>query len=308
MLAALQLKKNELKLGETNSGESPGNAPLRPVLCADSEDYTRLMKETYIEGYLASLGDSTFPSRFVNLSPEKAQLLLTCGSEFCASQKVSERAADNDGAGEYARAREVASSNAGLVELGKAIDRAIKELGQEKAFVRLSSRSPKDAPLRVAGFNRIVEREEATIEALLGSEGVLCSDNDLFRTNLRLWALDRASMKAMCVTSGEEAIALLLLSDRIRDDLSNVASPPKQSAEEPEPFNIVVRQWASIQYEFRAFVYKKKLTGLTQYNEFVWIPTLEKLQDTVLVVCVCCTLNMFIFVREHFFHNCQVVS
>jgi len=103
-------------------------------------------------------------------------------------------------------------------------------------------------------------------------------ESNIHEANLRLHALYRASTAIMMASSGEEAVALLVTSNRIQGDLETYVHAP-----EGEQFNVVVREfkWFDVAYEFRGFVYDKKLTALTQYNEFVYFPLLLKQKEKI---------------------------
>jgi hypothetical protein len=63
------------------------------------------------------------------------------------------------------------------------------------------------------------------------------------------------------------------------DDLKNMQN-----------LNLCVRKFISFlpEFELRAFVWNKKLTGLTQYNQFVVSSRLQKNQDACLRACQVC--------------------
>jgi hypothetical protein len=72
--------------------------------------------------------------------------------------------------------------------------------------------------------------------------------------------------QAMKVTNGNEALDLLLNSERVFNDL-------KRAIEFPEFFDVklILREWNdSIVYqkEFRCFVYQNSLTAISQYDPF----------------------------------------
>eukprot|EP00455_Lapot_gusevi_P008997 TRINITY_DN13990_c0_g1_i4.p1 TRINITY_DN13990_c0_g1~~TRINITY_DN13990_c0_g1_i4.p1 ORF type:complete len:187 (+),score=35.58 TRINITY_DN13990_c0_g1_i4:88-648(+) len=76
---------------------------------------------------------------------------------------------------------------------------------------------------------------------------------------------------------GEQGIQLLLMSDRIQDDLSHYISS------RGEQMRLIVREFNQfdVELEFRGFVYNSRLTGLTQYNECVFFPNLVQRKEEV---------------------------
>lgn len=194
-----------------------------PVVCASSADYARLMQETYLEKYLAPLQEETFATRLVPLS-------VPC----CAALREAHEHPD-------------APWPPLLVELADAVELA---RGQwPTLFVRLSSRSPKDAALTQPQFTALLRRH--------------CTPGmDL---NAKLLALYSASTQAMACGSGREAVALLVRSSRIQDDL-------RSAVEGAAPLNVCCRQFVAFlpELEIRAFVWEGKLTCMTQYNHLVY--------------------------------------
>ena len=88
-------------------------------------------------------------------------------------------------------------------------------------------------------------------------------------------ALDEASIRILAVHDGFHAVQLLLASDRIQDDLKSSLS-----------LNLIVREFLmdrqSLRSEFRAFIHKRKLTALTQYNEYIVDRVLIEQKEVVL--------------------------
>ncbi len=93
--------------------------------------------------------------------------------------------------------------------------------------------------------------------------------------NRRLIALDETSIRLLAVNDGFHAIQLLLASERIQDDLISSSS-----------LNLIIRQFIidrqNLKSEFRAFIYKHKLTALTQYNEYIVDKYLLENKDLIL--------------------------
>jgi hypothetical protein len=88
-------------------------------------------------------------------------------------------------------------------------------------------------------------------------------------------ALDEASIRLLAVNDGFHAIQLLLASERIQDDLISSSS-----------LNLIIRQFIIdrqyLKSEFRAFIFKRQFTALTQYNEYIVDKYLLKNKDFIL--------------------------
>ncbi len=190
-----------------------------PTICETDADYASLMEETQLETFLDKLGDVTFRTFVLPLNQ-----------------------ADLRAAHETRQWRGVAS----LEQLARAVDEGMKERGWPLVFVRLSSRSPKDAALSHPRFREVLRRH---YEQLPPKE-----------RNSKLLALYAASTEVMGCATGAQALDLLTASERIQDDLVSMTG-----------LNLCVRQFVSFlpEFEIRGFVWGGKLTALTQYNQFV---------------------------------------
>ena len=84
--------------------------------------------------------------------------------------------------------------------------------------------------------------------------GDVCEEKEM---NENMTVFIRSCSKAMMVTSGKEAMELLLNSERIIQDL-------KKATAYKHTLQIVVRQWATIDpvWEFRLFIMKGQLNGI----------------------------------------------
>ena len=164
-------------------------------------------------------------------------------------------------------------ARAELDALEAAVSAAVEASGGA-AFVRLSSRSPKDAVVPDAAAYR---RRVAFHCAHCARPG-----DPLDEANARILALSDAINDALCVHSGREAMHLLCGSERVRADLVEAI----EAADGPDGFThtVVVRPWdRALRYdlEFRLFVRDGRLTAATQYNHFVYVPSLPPLKPVL---------------------------
>jgi hypothetical protein len=100
--------------------------------------------------------------------------------------------------------------------------------------------------------------------------------------NAKFISLNRAHIDALAVSSSEEAIALLLASERILDDL-------ELALEDSSNWNqhLVVRKWIDMPLaaEFRGFVVKGKLTALSQYFAPCFFANLQGREEQLAAQC-----------------------
>jgi len=240
-LAAAKLKKSAPPKADA--------APKMKAICADEQDYKRLMEETYFEEYWEKMKPYTWGSAFVPLPPATAKDLTEAHLKFLADKE-----------GYRDKWKEEYSS---LVALSHGIDEVHRcQIPSPEMFVRLSSRSPKDAALSGKRFKQLFEEELKQVQL---DEAQAASTTAI---NQKLHALYRASTFALKVKTGEEGVQLLVESPRIQGDLKEVVDGNKAD------FNVVVREWGifDVELEFRAFVHEKRLTAITQYNEFIYFP------------------------------------
>eukprot|EP01090_Pellita_catalonica_P001587 TRINITY_DN11357_c0_g1_i1.p1 TRINITY_DN11357_c0_g1~~TRINITY_DN11357_c0_g1_i1.p1 ORF type:complete len:292 (+),score=44.69 TRINITY_DN11357_c0_g1_i1:123-998(+) len=139
------------------------------------------------------------------------------------------------------------------------------------AFVRLSTRSPKDSAL---GHPKTAKN----FESELAKQPLPDSATTLEIENNRLIALINSATKALRVTSGAEAMALFLRSERVNEDLKLALEFPKQWK-----MHVAIRRWqyAQPEMEFRGFVFNGELTGLSQYFHIVYFDTLFRNRDKI---------------------------
>jgi len=134
------------------------------------------------------------------------------------------------------------------------------------AFLRLCGRSPKDAePLDRAAVRRNYARE---LQRLL-------EQGEPNEPSTKLMAIARVSW--LRVTSGQEAMSLLLTSERVYADMIDWL-------QWGEPEQVVLRRWEpamSLEYEFRAFVCNDRLCAISQYDHFGVYPHLVPLKQRI---------------------------
>ncbi|KAH3758857.1 cell division cycle protein 123-like [Pelomyxa schiedti] len=236
---------SSVKLKKTATKEPP-----RPVqLICDGTNYQTLMEETYMEKYYDQIASFTFRSTFVPLPREAAAALVEEHKRWQADRSVTWE------------------NNSVLMQLAESIDRAKAELGVPFIFIRLSSRSPKDAPMESPDFINHFNHEMEWVE----HDEAGLPPYPHMKENRQLCAIYRATTYAMKLSRAAEGIKLLVMSDRIQGDLQEYSS-----GRITENFSVVVREFRTFDpdLEFRGFVHNGQFTALTQYNNFAFFPKL----------------------------------
>ena len=128
MLSPEALAAAKAKQRQSATKEAP-KASL-PLLCPDSAAYHKQMHETYLEEYFDVIKEFSFASLFHTLPAPDLQALINAHTQWKNENK-----------------KRAWVSDPVLVSLAGAIDVLQAQLKSEYIFVRLSSRSPKDAAL-----------------------------------------------------------------------------------------------------------------------------------------------------------------
>ncbi|MFX0139747.1 MAG: hypothetical protein ACFFDN_39270, partial [Candidatus Hodarchaeota archaeon] len=210
----------------------------------NEEDIFRISNETNIENWYESLKSYTMNTIFFPMSIELANTFVHYYQQAKGEGKVT------------LKEKQL------LNKIEKRIDGIINNFKDPKkgAFVRLSTRSPKDSCIARKKSDKIFQEE---LKKGKGDE------------NSRLIAIVKSSILGLNIISGKEAMELLLDSQRVYDDLETALQFSKTKGFSQKIF---VREWIDIpiDMEFRGFVYKKGLNAISQYYHYLLFPDLPK--------------------------------
>ncbi|PRP86639.1 hypothetical protein PROFUN_05118 [Planoprotostelium fungivorum] len=214
---------------------------------------------TDLECWYEALKAYTFPTTFLPLNELECQCIVDAYEDY---KQGSTKITDDP--------QKIETLEVLKAKIDEEMKRVMIKEG-DGAFVRLSTRSPKDAVLR----------DETKIKKLLDLEmknlGVT-SYEDVEHTMI---AVIRAAIKCMRVTSGAEAVKYMCRSERSYHDL--FARLLNYGQTEKFQMNVVVRQWVETQpeWEFRGFVSKGKMTALTQYFKSCYVRQLSQNKNEI---------------------------
>ena len=160
------------------------------------------------------------------------------------------------------------------------LDAAIAAFGGS-AFVKLNTRSPKDAVVERAHPQVVRYIEDHLNEIKQRSQeeylGFLKDDNRQMALVLE------AATNAMRASSGKEAMELLTNSSRVQADVAAALRLLEDGVESDQPpLYLIAREWvhAPLQSEFRVFICQRKITGAAQYFQMCYWPELvQKRED-----------------------------
>jgi hypothetical protein len=257
--------------------------PKAPLLCEGSDDFHRLMEEAQFEKYWTAIEPYTFRSAMVPLTRE----------DVIAMYEGYDRAQQTGHRWPSVEPTVVESSplDSALAAVAEKVEQGYQQLGLvvgTPAFVRLSSRSAKDAILccpgvdfrgKLDGLTARVAAEEARFFA---AHPEVPPSSEL---NQKLHVQYIASTELLATTTGVEAVERFLYSERVQEDLHEAASKMEEDAQ--FVFNIVVRELGmfEVRNEIRGFVYNQKLTALTQYNQTCYFPQALLEREGVIAAC-----------------------
>merc|ERR1712037_857961 len=233
-LKQLEEKKNALKKAEVSRKENTGP---QEMIMKETKDFYRMLKETYFEAYYDQIEEFTFKSVILPMTIDDTKALMDAYTKFM------------DGT----------DKDVDLSVVDAKIDEGIRLIREKankcKVFVRLSSRSPKDAIYHLESFPSLIQ------EKLSGFEN---GREDLYS---KLHAFYMASTEIMAVSSGRGATDLMRRSDRIQGDMG-------EAIKNSEPMNLIIREFVNfpVKNELRGFVHKGVFTALTQYNNLAYFP------------------------------------
>ncbi|KAJ7488122.1 hypothetical protein FB451DRAFT_732231 [Mycena latifolia] len=157
-----------------------------------------------------------------------------------------------------------------LAELGPPIQHAIDALAdaEDGCFVKLSSRSPKDAAVRSGVF--------------AAHYGWACREHpDALDDARRLWIVCEAEGAALRFADAAAVVRALVLSERVWQDMTLALKHPDEWEQ-----NVVLRKWEAvpIDMEFRTFVANGRITAISQYAYQLCSPRLTDSAQLALAV------------------------
>jgi hypothetical protein len=204
----------------------------------------KFIYEYTLEKFYEELKEYTFKTEFLQLTIEESQVLYTSCKGYYSKGDFKYYFQKND-------------ENV-YNEIKNKINKIINNNFEKKAFIKLSTRSPKDS---ITDFKKNVEKNSIN-ERMIKN---FCQELKKYEKNDKnghTIAFVNSTRKTMVIKNGEEAMEILYKSSRIREDLMKALDFPNE-------FNlfITIREWINIDSkdEFRCFVYNKKLTAVSQY-------------------------------------------
>ena len=249
-----------VKLKSTDS-ESKRDRSAPNLTFGDQED-TKEKEETRREYFFSTgldrwyetLKDKTFRTEFVEITPNEARAIVTFWQEHY-QHKPSDATLLPES--------QITTPDT-LKGLSQRLSMVISTLSPDRgAFVKLSTRSPKDSHIAFA-------KARTAYDSRVSSFGSNASGND------KLTLLAEVVIESLRVRNGDEAIKLFVSSDRVGEDLEYALEPGDLDFN--KRISLVIREWVEIPLwaEFRGFIWDGKMTSIGQYNHPVMFPQLKE--------------------------------
>ena len=261
MISATALQGVKLKSTE-DGARRDRSAPNFSLIASEDENKEKedtrrdYFFSTGLDRWYDSLKDKTFRSEVVELTPSEARAIVTCWEKH-----FQHRDSNDSLPGE--KDVEIPAALQGLVSR---LSSSIAALSPEKgAFIKLSTRSPKDSHI---AFARAREDYESRVNAQSGHPPQSIND--------KLICLAQVVIDSLRVRTGDYAVKLLLSSDRVGEDLEYALE--KGDKDFAKCISLILREWVDIPQwaEFRGFVWGGRLNAIGQYNHLVMFPQLKQ--------------------------------
>lgn len=249
-LSKVQLKPITVSKGQDRSAP---NLTLTGEVSQEKEEERReYFFSTGLDRWYATLKDKTFKTEFLVLSPDEARAIVSHWEQYYRDRTSDDPEPDEASTTVPETLRNLCSR----------IDNVIASLsGGNGVFIKLSTRSPKDSHIAFFKAQQLYKSRISDISAP--------------SPNNKLILLQEVLIESLKVTSGLEAVQLLISSTRVGEDLQYAFEPGDEDFSKRA--SLVLREWVEIPLwaEFRGFVWNGNLTTVGQYNHPVVFPQLK---------------------------------
>ncbi|XP_033730566.1 cell division cycle protein 123-like [Pecten maximus] len=258
-LKNVKLKKSAEPMKDFSNPKTMGFTSAQEI-----RDYEDKVLDVNTERWIQLLSDVTFPTVTCPFTLDDAKLFIECYKRIF-DNKDAETTMMTDW-----KAALASTEKEHLADLTKRLDSAMSIFTEEDgcAFVKLSSRSAKDAPMLQTRLKDMYKDALGTFE-----------ENEQKQENTKIICLLQAAFDAMRVTCADEVIDMFVRSERVYQDLLLAAVNRPEVYDE----NFVIRKFIPIDVdmEFRGFAYKGQLTALSQYNYMIYSERLVAKKEAI---------------------------
>lgn len=244
-----QLKSVKLKKvsGSVRDFSSPKLAGF--LTKEEFSSYQNKVLNCNFENWFSLLKEFTFETKFCSITYADACLFVKIYESFFKDKDLS--LIQSIKWKENLNEHDKANLNSILCRLDDAISEFLKD--NSCVFIKTSSRSAKDSPLATKKFKDLYKN-------------YLDISKDSENENTQITCLLKAAFDCLKVSNAEEAIEMIIKSERIYQDMLLAIDNPDRFKE-----NFIIRKFYNIDVdmEFRGFVYGMRLNALSQYNYLI---------------------------------------
>jgi hypothetical protein len=273
-----QMENHNLKPTTTNTKQLSisGFQETEPELGLD-QVLTDYFFQADVDNWYNNLEEFTFKSDFVTLEPNEAFAIIKNW------EKITKRGITEDDIQPTSKIPKELESLVQRIDLSIAKNFSGNNniAGNGKVFIKLSSRSPKDSKtiLRKASeeYYKILSDQQ-------GKRGQrLVVENSTPTINDKLCLFSKLMLQNSSVSSGKEAVTIMLDSWRVAEDLMS-AYDKETGKDLGYGISVVVRGWnpeICPKCEFRGFVINGELTCVGQYWHKLYFAELKNVKDQI---------------------------
>ena len=278
------------KLRRVPDSDRHDRSAANPMLAAQGEmdaEQEATTRNTFfrsgVDTWYGMLEGMTPSTSFCDLRPEEAKIIVEHWKRQTTGDVAAKRMEESELALFDRKIMDEAKIQLGELQrrLEKAVKAEVTRSPASRAFVKLSTRSPKDSKLVLSkaamGYKQSVSRRSHEPETL--------------NNNMKWIILSEEVANASAVDDASSALDLLLDSYRVYQDLEYALEGLAEDDGTSEKWNVslVARAWdprISPQSEFRAICWDGKMTCLCQYFHPLYFPSIvdrkDEIQDDIL--------------------------
>lgn len=223
------------------------------------ESYQSNVLECNFENWYEKLKDVTFRSEYLSLNLMHAELFVKIYPRIRTFK-------DEENWKKIFNKEELKLVNDLETRLDKLIENFIQK-PTDYVFVKTSSRSAKDSPLTRDKFRDIYK---VYLNEL--------NENEKSSENHQIICLLKASFDSLKIQKASQVLEMFFRSERIYQDML-------LAIEKKDRFNesFIIREYVKIDVdmEFRGFVFKRRLTALSQYNYLIYSKRLNEIKNQI---------------------------
>jgi hypothetical protein len=250
---------SQVKLKRVETKDSSG---VLANAIATEKEMNRRMREADVDFWYDAIKELTYETVFVSITPKEAEAMASYYNANVSGAVPSDE------------------TNAVLAEVERRVDDAMKPFGGDGVFVKLASRSPKDATNRGEAASEALKKCLEDLNRQLDKENRRPTPDDVVNV------VFQAHIASFRLYNAHEVMQTLVHSNRVCTD--EIPLVLEHLAEWKE--QIVLRRWRDlpVKFEMRGFVFGGRLTGLAQYYNEVVCPEVVRAKEEIAKLCLDC--------------------